>query len=166
MQSQSRAGIVLAVCLRSDSGVPKYPQARARIGQDGVEGDFHAGPVNKHKKTGPPEPNHRQLTVVAAEALDSASRRLGVTLGAGAIGENLLVEGLGDLADLRPGDVLRVGAEASMRVTGQNTPCATLSVYHKDIVKALTGIRGVTAVVVTPGVVQPGDAVTFAHHKS
>lgn len=160
MQTLNPQGRVVAVCLRAGSGVPKYPQAQARIGQHGVDGDFHAGTMNKHKKTGPPEPNHRQLTVVGAEAMALVSRRLGITLEAGAIGENLLVEGLGDLADLRVGDVLQVGAEAVVRVTGQNVPCATLAVYHKDIVKALMGIRGVTAVVVTPGLVKPGDVVT------
>lgn len=159
MQPISTEGIVVAVCLRPDTGVPKHSQPYIQVGPQGVEGDFHAGTVNRHKKSGPPEPNHRQLTVVAKEALDSANERLGTALGPGSIGENLLVEGLGDLAGLRKDDVIVVGTEVALRVTGQNTPCATLSVHHKDIVKALMGIRGVTAVVVSTGVVRPGDSV-------
>lgn len=152
-------GSVVSVALRPDTGVPKHLQTEITIGEEGVQGDFHAGPVNKHKKKGPPEPNHRMLTVVAKEALDSANRRLGIELGPGSIGENILVEGLGDLAALKEGDRLRAGDSTVLKVTGQNKPCATLSVYHEDIVEALTGIRGVTAVVEATGVVRPGDNV-------
>ncbi|MBI4312881.1 MAG: MOSC domain-containing protein [Chloroflexi bacterium] len=152
-------GTVVAVCLRPDTGVPKYPQREVVVGQLGIDGDFHAGPINKHKKTGPLESNRRQVTIVARESLDAVSKRLGIVLGPGALGENVLVGGLGDLSGLVEGDTLLVGGHVALRVTGQNRPCATLAVYHKDIVAAFTGIRGVTAVVVSPGVVKPGDSV-------
>ena len=158
---QSTIGTVVSVSLRPDTGVPKFPQPEIRVGQYGIEGDFHAGTINKHKKAGSPEPNHRQLTVVAREVLDAVNERLGTDLGPGSIGENILVEGLGDLSDLAVGDVLRIGPEVALRVTTQNTPCATLSVYHKDIVEALIGVRGVTTVVESQGSVKPGDAVAL-----
>ena len=58
-------GNVEAVCLSSTGGVPKYSHRSIAIGNDGVEGDYHSGPTNRHKKSGPAEPNTRQITLVA-----------------------------------------------------------------------------------------------------
>ena len=152
-------GTVVAVCLRAESGVPKYPQPEIAIGSHGVEGDFHSGPINKHKKTGDPEPNKRHVTIVAREALEAVSDQLRVDLGPGSIGENIQVSGLGDLSGLKDGDLLELGADVVVRVSGQNAPCATLNVYHKDIIKSFLGRRGVAATVVKTGALRPGDAV-------
>ena len=159
MHQDERQGIVVAVSVSPHTGVPKIPQDTVIVGEHGVVGDFHAGVTNKHKKSGPSEPNLRQLTIVAQEALDSANEQLDIALGAGSIGENVLVDGLGDLSGLVVGDVLRLGEQVSLRVTSQNKPCATLNVYHGDIVKTLLGIRGVAAVVDSTGVIKTGDTV-------
>ena len=152
-------GTVVAVCLRPESGVPKYPQPEIAIGTHGVEGDFHSSPINKHKKSGDPEPNTRHLTIVAQEALEAVSDHLQVELGPGSIGENIQVSGLGDLSNLKAGDLLELGENVVVRVTSQNAPCATLNVHHKEIIKAFLGRRGVTATVVETGALKPGDAV-------
>ena len=153
-----RVGRVVGVCLRPTSGVPKYRQEAIVIGPDGVVGYYHAGPVNRHRKKGPPEPNHRQLTLVAQEVLDELNALLGTTLHAGSLGENITVEGLGDLSDLAPGTLLRVGS-AILEVTGQNQPCKTIAVYHPHLVKLINGRRGVTAIVRQPGIARPNDQV-------
>ncbi len=150
-------GRVIAVCSSPTSGVPKYPREFVVIGPQGVAGDFHAGPVNRHKKSGEPEPNWRQLTLVAQEGLEELHSVLGISLGPGDLGENVLVAGLGDLSQLEKGDQLALGPEVIVEVTSQNRPCSTLRSYHPDIVEALTGKRGVTAVVVTTGTVRVDD---------
>ena len=159
MHQTLEQGTVVAVCLRPESGVPKYPQPEIAIGTHGVEGDFHSGPINKHKKTGDPEPNTRHVTIVAQEALEAVNDHLQVELGPGSIGENIQVSGLGDLSNLKSGDLLELGENAVVRVTGQNAPCATLNVYHEDIIKSFLGRRGVAATVTKTGALRPGDAV-------
>ena len=81
MHQTLEQGTVVAVCLRPESGVPKYPQPEIAIGTHGVEGDFHSGPINKHKKTGDPEPNTRHVTIVAQEALEAVNGHLQVDSG-------------------------------------------------------------------------------------
>lgn len=152
-----QTGRVVAVSLGYTSGVPKYPQEQIVIGPLGVEGDYHAGPVNKHKKKADPEPNRRQVSLVAQEVLDDLNASLGTHLRPGSLGENVLLEGLGDLSQLREGDRLRLGDQVVLEITGQNRPCATIGVYHTNLVKEITGRRGVVAVVVSGGVVRPGD---------
>lgn len=159
MEKHQAQGRVVAVCLRPTSGIPKYPQPSIVLNGQGVEGDWHAGPINKHKKKGDPEPNWRQVSIVAREVYTALEEALNIRLTAGAFGENILVEGLGDLSNLRPGDRLYVGAEAIIEVTKQNNPCATLEVHHPDIVRLVKGRRGVVGIVQCPGVVRPGDRV-------
>ncbi|MFQ5860562.1 MAG: MOSC domain-containing protein [Dehalococcoidia bacterium] len=146
-----------AVCLSPTSGVPKHPQQRITVGPQGVEGDFHAGPFNRHNPKSPSEPNWRQVTLVAQEVLDELSAQLGIELKSGDLGENILVAGLGDLSQLQKGDRLLVSSDVVLEVTAQNRPCDTIRVYHPTLVEEITGMRGVTAVVVTPGTVRPGD---------
>ena len=154
-----RAGVVLATCLSARSGVPKYPQPLVRVTEEGVEGDYHSGPVNKHKKGGDPEPNHRAVSIVAREVYDDVAGTLEILLEPGAFAENFLTQGLGDLSDLVPGDRIRLGADVVIEVSGQNSPCSALSIHHADIVSNLVGRRGIVGTVVRPGKVQPGDDV-------
>lgn len=151
-------GRVVAVCASSERGVPKYAQESIVVGMQGVQDDYHSGPINRHKKTGDPEPNWRQLTLIAQEVLEELNARLGTTLKPADLGENILLVGLGDLSQLSKGDQLAVGAEVVLEVTAQNRPCDTIRVYHSALVEEITGKRGVAAVVVTPGSVRPGDA--------
>ncbi|MCS7050983.1 MAG: MOSC domain-containing protein [Thermomicrobium sp.] len=152
-------GRVIAVCARADRGIPKYRRLAIEVGPDGVVGDYHAGPVDRHTKRGEPRPNTRQLTVVAQEVLDEVNEALGIRLEPGFLGENVTVEGLGDLSDLEPGDRLLLGATVVLEVTAQNEPCSTVAVYHPQLVKALYRRRGICAVVRGTGVVRPGDPV-------
>ena len=156
-------GEVVVVCLSPRRGIPKYPQPEVQVGPEGIAGDYHAGPVNRHKKRGRREPNGRMLTVVAAEVVDEVNRALDLALAPGALAENVLVRGLSDLSDLAPGDRLCLGAAVVLEVTAQNKPCATIGVYHPDLVRSLLGRRGITAVVVQPGTVRPGDPVWLIH---
>ncbi|MCL0044513.1 MOSC domain-containing protein [Dehalococcoidia bacterium] len=150
-------GTVVAVSMSPNGGVPKYPQASVTIGDLGVDGDYHSGPINRHKKTEPPEPNSRQITLVAHEVLEEVNTQLGIMLKPGDLGENILVSGLDDLRQLRKGDRIMLGTDVVLEITAQNNPCNVLSVYHPAIVKKTTGRRGVTAIVLRTGSVRPGD---------
>lgn len=162
-------GTVVAVSISSKGGVPKYPQKSLTIGDLGVEGDYHSGPINRHRRDHrcrlrnqglhqKTEPNSRQVTLMAQEVLEEVNTQLGIMLKAGDLGENILVSGLDDLRQLRKGDRLMLGMDVVVEITGQNLPCNVLNVYHTALVKEITvGKRGVTAIVVSTGSVRPGD---------
>jgi len=158
--SQSE-GTVVAVCLRAAGGVPKQVQPQINIGPHGVEGDYHSGEITTHgSRAG--EPNFRQVSIVAEEAVQEAAENLGVTIPQGGLGENILVRGLGDLGGVVPGQRLRFSSGVELEVTAQNDPCKNLSVYHPKTPKQLYGRRGLLAVVKTAGALKPGDKVILS----
>ena len=151
-------GTVAAVCLRREKGVPKYPQSEVTIGEYGVEGDYHAGPM-RTRSNGEVEPNRRHITLVAKEVFDDLNRELGTDIPAGGFGENILVEGLGDLSDIKEGAVLSFSSGVELEVTGQNDPCKNLMVYHNQVPKHAYGRRGLLTMVRTTGRLKPGDSI-------
>ncbi len=154
-----RRGRVLAVCLSPRGGVPKYPQPQVTVGPYGVEGDHHYGAFRTSRRTGQPVPNLRQVSVCAQEVYDEVEAALGVRVPPGGFAENVLVEGLGDLSDLGPGDLLRFEGGVEFEVTEQNVPCANLSVYHPLVPRLVYGRRGIVGVVRRPGTLRPGEWV-------
>jgi hypothetical protein len=163
-----RTGTVIAVCY-SDAlidGVGKKVHQKGQITRWGLPGDIHYGETRVASKTRQIIPNDRPITVVGVEAAREICERLGIAeVPPGGLGENLLVEGAGDLGDLLPGDEIRVipagGQEpgATVQVRLQNDPCANLSIYHKQMVKELYGKRGVICTVAQEGPVQVGDRI-------
>ncbi len=153
------SGTVAAVCLRKEKGVPKYPQSEVTIGEYGVEGDYHAGPM-RTRSDGQVVPNTRHVTLVAKEVFDDLNRELDTDIPAGGFGENILVEGLGDLSDINEGEIIRFSSGVELEVTGQNDPCKNLMVYHNQVPKRAYGRRGLLAVVRSTGPLKPGDSIT------
>lgn len=152
-------GMVVAVCSSAEGGVPKLEQPRITIGAFGVEGDYHSGEITRHgSRAG--EPNRRQVSLVAKEAVDEAASALGVQIPVGGLGENVLLQGLGDLSTVEPGQTLCFSSGVELEVTAQNQPCKNLMVWHEQVPKKLYGKRGLLTVVKKPGVVTPGDTVT------
>ncbi len=152
-------GRVVAVCLRPEGGVPKYPQPEVIVGQYGIEGDWHAGPM-RTRSNGEVVPNRRHISLVAKEVFDDLNRELGTDIPYGGFGENVLVEGMGDLSDIAEGDLLRFSSGVELEITGQNDPCKNLMVYDNQVPKRAYGRRGVLAVVKATGRVKPGDTVS------
>ena len=99
---QTKVGTVVAVCLRTEGGVPKYPQSEVVVGEHGIEGDWHSGPM-RTRSNGEIVPNTRHVSLVAKEVFDDLNRELGTDIPHGGFGENILVEGMGDLARNRRG---------------------------------------------------------------
>ncbi len=114
--------------------------------------------INKQKKTGDPEPNHRQVTVVSEEVVLDLNARLGIEIKPGDLAENVLVGGLGDLTQFEAGDRLELGDDVVLEVTGHNRPCDLIRKYHPDLVEEIAGKRGLATVVVVTGTVSAGDA--------
>jgi len=152
-------GKVVAVCMRKEKGVPKFPQSEVIIGEYGVEGDYHAGPM-RTRSNGEVEPNRRHVTLVAKEVFDDLNRQLGTDIPAGGFGENILVAGLGDLSDIGEGTILSFSSGVELEVTGQNDPCKNLMVYDNQVPKRAYGRRGLLTVVRTTGRLKPGDSIT------
>ncbi|GAA5081243.1 MOSC domain-containing protein YiiM [Thermocatellispora tengchongensis] len=135
----------------------------------GVEGDAHCGATVKHRSRvarDPTQPNLRQVHLIHAELHDEL-REAGFEVGPGELGENLTTRGL-DLLALPTGTVLRVGAQAVLRVTGLRNPCAQIDGFQRGLLAAVLGrddsgalVRkaGVMAVVVASGEIRPGDTV-------
>jgi MOSC domain-containing protein YiiM len=157
---QTKVGSVVAVCRRKEKGVPKYPQSEVEIGEYGVEGDYHAGPM-RTRSNGEVEPNRRHITLVAKEVFDDLNRELGTDIPPGGFGENILVEGIGDLSDIKEGELLSFSSGVELEVTGQNDPCKNLMVYHNQVPKRAYGRRGLLTVVRTTGRLKPGDTLSI-----
>ena len=158
-RTSQATGTVVAVCSKAGRGVPKIPQAEVTVGEHGIDGDFHAGPM-RTRSNGEVLPNNRHISIVAKEVFDDLNRELGTDIPEGGFGENILVEGMGNLSDLKEGDMLRFSSGVELEITGQNDPCKNLMIYHQSIVKLSYGRRGVLAIVKRQGVLRPGDTVS------
>jgi MOSC domain-containing protein YiiM len=91
---------------------------------------------------------------------------LGFDIVPGELGENITTRGL-DLLALPENTELRLGADAVVRITGLRNPCAQLDGHRPGLTAAVLGrtpdgelVRkaGVMGVVLSGGMVQPGDA--------
>ena len=135
----------------------------------GVEGDAHLGRTVQHRSRvakDPSQPNLRQVHLLHSELFDELSAR-GFVVGPGELGENVTTRGIA-LLDLPEGSVLALGDEATIRVTGLRNPCLQIDRFQKGLMAAtldraadgsLVRKAGVMAIVLTGGVVRPGDAV-------
>ncbi|MQA25079.1 MAG: MOSC domain-containing protein [Micromonosporaceae bacterium] len=135
----------------------------------GVEGDAHSGATVKHRSRvarDPSQPNLRQVHLIHAE-LHAELRAAGFAVGPGQMGENVTTEGV-DLLGLPTCTRLRLGPAAVIEVTGLRNPCVQLNGLQDGLMAAVldrapdgTVVRksGVMAVVLTGGVVRPGDRI-------
>lgn len=135
----------------------------------GVEGDAHCGVTVKHRSrvaADPTQPNLRQLHLIQSELFDELAER-GFTLAPGDLGENVLTRGI-DLLALPRGSRLHIGAEAIVEITGLRNPCGQIEAFRPGLLAAvldraedgsLVRKAGIMGVVLTGGVVRPGDAI-------
>jgi MOSC domain-containing protein YiiM len=134
----------------------------------GVEGDAHAGATVKHRSRvarDPNQPNLRQVHLIHAELHDEL-RVAGFEVSAGQMGENVTTRGV-DLLGLPAGARLHLGDEAVVEVTGLRNPYDQLDGLQPGLMAAtlahdrgnLVRKAGLMAVVVTGGIVRPGDAI-------
>jgi MOSC domain-containing protein YiiM len=161
---------VVSVNSKDTPGVGKLPRAEVRlVANHGVEGDYHAGALIRHRGRAardPDQPNLRQVHLIHAELFDELAP-LGISVAPGQMGENITTRGLA-LLDLVAGARLHLGESAIVEVTGLRNPCKQLNDVDERLLaqvalKADDGsiIRkaGIMGVVVAGGVVRPGDAI-------
>lgn len=163
-------GIVVAVCASPTHSFGKsVVEAVHLLAGLGVKGDAHAGETVKHRSrvaADPTQPNLRQVHLIHAELHDEL-RAGGFDVTAGQMGENVTTRGV-DLLGLPVGAKLRLGADAVVEVTGLRNPCSQLDAFRPGLLAAVLGrdeagqlVRksGVMGVVLTGGVVRPGDPI-------
>ncbi len=136
----------------------------------GVEGDVHAGETVRHRSRiarDPGAPNLRQVHLIHGE-LHRELRRSGFDVSPGRMGENITTIGI-DLLALPTGTKLHIGASAVIELTGLRNPCAQLDAIQPGLMEATLareeggGIvrrAGVMAIVLTGGIVRPGDPIS------
>jgi MOSC domain-containing protein YiiM len=137
----------------------------------GVEGDAHAGTTVKHRSRvaqDPHAPNLRQVHLLQSELFDEVARQ-GFTVKPGELGENVTTAGI-DLLSLPRGTVLRLGATASVEITGLRNPCRQIDGLQEGLMEAvlerkpergLVRKAGIMSVVITSGEIRAGDAITI-----
>ncbi|MEG3582219.1 MAG: MOSC domain-containing protein [Chloroflexota bacterium] len=155
-------GKVVAVSSSKKGGIPKNPKDYIEIFNLGVRDDYHSGEINFHANKNNP---NRQISVVANEVIEDINSQIGEKIFPGSLGENILVEGLGDLSHIASGDILKIGKSVTLRVTDQNEPCVTLNSIDNRILKLIVGRRGLVASVESTGYIYPNDKVKLIPKK-
>jgi MOSC domain-containing protein YiiM len=163
-------GVVVAVSRSATHSMTKgVVEAIRLLAGLGVEGDAHLGATVKHRSRvarDPTQPNLRQVHLIHAELFDEL-RRAGFALAPGEMGENVTTLGI-DLLALPRGTRLRLGASATVEVTGLRNPCAQLDGLQPGLMAAtlardaqgkLLRKAGVMALVIAGGDVRAGDAI-------
>ena len=142
----------------------------------GVKGDAHYGVTVKHRSRvakDPSQPNLRQVHLLQAELLDELSAK-GLTVSPGQMGENITTRGLA-LLGLGVRTRLRIGLTAVVELTGLRNPCGQIESFKPGLLAAVLDktpdgalIRkaGVMSIVVTGGVVCPGDGLVVVSQPS
>jgi MOSC domain-containing protein YiiM len=135
----------------------------------GVEGDAHSGTTVKHRSRvarDPSQPNLRQVHLIHSELFEEVAGH-GHAVRPGDMGENVTTRGI-DLLRLPKGTRLRLGDEAVLEITGLRNPCSQIEDFQSGLLARMVGkdedgniIRkaGVMSIVITGGVVRPGDPI-------
>lgn len=168
MQSSNQNGSVVAVCQKTGPGLPKLEvEALQLIENFGVDGDYHAGHLVRHRhlaKKDPTRPNQRQVLLVDTSILSELASQ-DIHLEPGMMGENIVVDGIAVMS-LAIGTQLKVG-ETLLEVTEVRNPCYQLNAMHPRLLKAVaTKVEGqvrrnagMFARILIGGWVRPGDPV-------
>ena len=163
-------GVVVAVSVSATHSFSKTTAPHIVLLEGlGVEGDAHSGVTVKHRSRvaqDPSQPNLRQVHLIHGELFGELSTR-GFDVRPGQMGENITTQGI-DLLALPVDTELRIGNDAMVRLTGLRNPCTQLDRFKRGLMSAVLDrtpdgnvIRkaGVMSIVVTGGVVRPGDAI-------
>lgn len=136
---------VKAVCISEKRGTRKteVPSITVAVNH-GIVGDAHAGDW------------HRQISLLAEESIDTM-RRQGLELTPGAFAENVVTEGI-ELKELALGTKLKIG-NTVLEVTQIGKECHNDCEIKRTAGKCVMPAEGIFAVVLTGGIIRPGDNI-------
>jgi hypothetical protein len=138
MDARPLKGKVVAVCCNPEPGLPKpVVDAVHLIENWGVEGDYHAGSLVRHRylaKKDPNRPNLRQALLVDAAVFVELARQ-DIHIGPGTMGENITIEGI-DVMQLLEGTHLAIGSTI-VEVMERRNPCYQLNGIDPRLLKAV-----------------------------
>ena len=136
---------VKAVCISEKRGTRKteVPSITVAVNH-GIVGDAHAGDW------------HRQISLLAEESIDTM-RRQGLELTPGSFAENVVTEGI-ELKELALGTKLKIGNTA-LEITQIGKECHNDCEIKRTAGKCVMPAEGIFAVVLTDGIIRPGDNI-------
>lgn len=166
-------GRVVTVCCSINPGLPKPPVGEIHLLAGlGVEGDYHAGKLVRHRsiaKRHPDLPNRRQVLIVDTTTYTELAAQ-DIHIAHGMLGENVTVEGLA-VMQLPVGTQLVLGT-ALVEVTEVRRPCYQLCEIDQRLLSAVVERNGtekrykagIMTCVLESGWVHPGDAIIVLEH--
>ena len=162
-------GTVVAVSRGAKHGFAKVPMPGIELLAGlGVDGDAHAGKTVQHLyrvRLDASAPNLAQVHFLHVELFDEMAGK-GFALAPGAMGENVLTQGL-DLHAMPTGAIFRIG-DAIVEISGLRDPCKKIDTLGKGLAKLLfdkapDGSRrrkaGIMGIVIAGGPIRPGDTI-------
>ena len=139
-------GVVKAICTSAVKGVQKTEVEQAVLMADfGIAGDAHAGNW------------HRQVSLLAQEPIDAFKAR-GAEVNNGSFGENLIVEGLGDLKSYPSGTRFICG-DAVLELTQIGKKCQSHCAIYHTMGECIMPHEGVFTKVIKGGTITPGTTI-------
>jgi MOSC domain-containing protein YiiM len=165
----SSTGTVVAVCRNPEPGIPKPVVDSIHLIEGlGIEGDYHAGKLVRHRylaRKYPNRPNNRQALLVDGAVFAELAQQ-NIQIGPGMMGENIVIRGI-DLTKLAEGTRLAIGS-ALLEVTEVREPCKQLNGSHSRLLKAVIAKEngktiykaGIMTHILQGGEVRAGDQVS------
>lgn len=134
----------------SPGGIPKFPQEKILVLQDGLQGDGH-----NHEKHRTP---FQAVCLQDIEKLEELNTE-GYQLIPGATGENLTVKGL-HVNSLPLGTRLHFSNGVVLELTKVRKPCYVLDAINPRLKEDIIGRCGIYAKVICEGVFLLGETIT------
>lgn len=145
-------GKILAVCISKQKGTLKTAIDKGLMIEDfGLENDAHAGKW------------HRQISLLAVEAVRKFEAKYDFEVPVGAFGENLLVEGI-DLKNLPIGTRLKSN-DIELEITQIGKKCHLGCNIQQQTGECIMPHEGVFAVVLKGGTIQAEDIINILEEK-
>lgn len=145
-------GKILAVCISEQKGTLKTAVEKGlMIEKFGLKNDAHAGKW------------HRQISLLAVEAVRAFEEKYKFKVPAGAFGENLLVEGI-DLKTLPIGTKLKCN-DIILEITQIGKKCHLGCNIQQQTGECIMPHEGVFAIVLHGGTIQAEDIINILEEK-
>ena len=166
------------MCCNPEPGLPKPVVYAVHLIENwGIEGDYHAGSLGRHRylaNKDPYRPNLRQALLVDAAVFTELAQQ-DIHIGPGMMGENITIEGI-DVMQLPERTRLAIGS-AVVEVIERRNPCLQLNGIDPRLLKAVVKKQpgktvfkaGMMTRILQSGWVRAGDmveALSPAEHSS